>query len=119
MVTRASSHSLDAFTVIGGQTRASARSRQLPQQHGIDDDLAPLGIPALALGLMLIGAGLAFLPLMRGWAGDYGPLMVCTAYILYLSLAVALSVWGAHRIRDHRRSVSYTSDAAQSAHSRR
>ncbi|MFQ6330625.1 hypothetical protein ACLMAL_31430 [Nocardia sp. CWNU-33] len=119
MVTRASIHSLDAFTVIGDRSRASARSRQLPQQRSIDDELAPLGIPALALGMMLIGAGFAFLPLTIGWAGDYGPLMVCTAYILYLSLAIALSMWGVRRIRDHRRFVSRASDAAQSALNRR
>ncbi|WP_406230738.1 hypothetical protein [Nocardia sp. NBC_01009] len=118
MVTRASMHSLDAFTVIGDRSRASARSR-LPQQRSIDDELAPLGIPALALGMMLIGTGLAFLPLMREWAGNYGPLMVCTAYILYLSLAIALSMWGVRRIRDHRRFVSRASDAAQSALNRR
>ncbi|MFQ6332084.1 hypothetical protein ACLMAL_39070 [Nocardia sp. CWNU-33] len=118
MVTRASIHSLDAFTAIGDRSRASAHSR-LPQQRRIDDELAPLGIPALALGMMLIGTGLAFLPLTIGWASDYGPLMVYTAYILYLSLAIALSVWGGRRIRDHRRFVSYTSDAVQSALNRR
>ncbi|MEV6426565.1 hypothetical protein [Nocardia sp. NPDC051463] len=118
MVTRASSHSLDAFTVIGGPNRASARSRRVLQQRRIDDELAPLGIPALALGMVLTCAGLALLPLMTGWAGDYGPLMVYTAYILYLSLTVALSVWGVRRIRDHRRSVYYINNAAQSAHSR-
>ncbi|WP_328412155.1 hypothetical protein [Nocardia sp. NBC_00403] len=119
MVTRASIHSFDAFTVIGDQSRAVARSRQLSRQRRIDDELAPLGIPALALGMMLIGAGLAFLPLTIGWASDYGPLMVYTAYILHLSLAIALSVWGGRRIRDHRRFVSYTSDAVQSALNRR
>ncbi|MFE7799600.1 hypothetical protein [Nocardia sp. NPDC057440] len=117
MVTRASSHSLDAFTVIGGPNRPNTRP-QLPPQRRIDDDLAPLGIPALTLGTILILTGLAALPLMNGWAGDYGPLMVYTAYLLYLSLTVALSVWGVRRIRDHRRSLYYTS-AAHSAHHRR
>jgi uncharacterized membrane protein YhaH (DUF805 family) len=69
--------------------------------------------------MILTVAGLAALPLMTGWAIDYGPVMVYTAYILYLSLTVALSVWGVRRIRDHRRSMYYTSNATQSTHTRR
>ncbi|MFQ6398766.1 hypothetical protein ACLMAJ_35675 [Nocardia sp. KC 131] len=118
MVTRAFSHSLDAFTAIGGRNRASAHTR-LPQQRRIDDDLAPLGIPALALGVMLTVAGLTVLPLMTEWAIDYGHVTVYTAYILYLTLTVALSVWGVRRIRDHRRSIYYTSNATQSTNTRR
>ncbi|MEU2253468.1 hypothetical protein [Nocardia xishanensis] len=64
-----------------------------PTTRGENDDIAPLGAPALVLGVMLIGAGLAALLKIRNWSRDYGWL-VYVAYFLYMSLAGSSSVWG-------------------------
>ncbi|WP_431970364.1 hypothetical protein [Nocardia sp. bgisy134] len=64
-----------------------------PNSRGCKDDIAPLGAPALVLGVLLIGAGIAALLRVRSWSRDYGSL-VYVAHFLYLSLAGSLSVWG-------------------------
>ncbi|MEV0032667.1 hypothetical protein [Nocardia sp. NPDC050793] len=74
---------------------ATERAGNLPSPNtrAGNDDIAPLGVPALVLGVMLAGAGFAALLKVRSWSRDYGCL-VYVAYILYISLAGSLSVWG-------------------------
>jgi protein-S-isoprenylcysteine O-methyltransferase Ste14 len=86
----------DSPTVTARNSSASSPSPHLARN---DEDLAPLGVPALVVGVMLICAGLAALLPLRSWARDYGLVLVIPAYILHMSLAGALGMWGMRTIR--------------------
>lgn len=65
---------------------------------------APLAMPGLILGLILLGLGLAGLLRVGEWVGDYGAELVGLAYLLYLGAAAWLALWGAATVRSlHRR----------------
>ena len=58
-----------------------------------DSDIALLAGPAMTLGSTMLLVALLGLPLLPGWADDYGPL-VYFAVFLFLSLAARLLWWG-------------------------
>ncbi|WP_157124054.1 hypothetical protein [Nocardia pseudovaccinii] len=60
----------------------------------LDEQLAPLRIPALVLGALLICLGVAALLPLRGWLHDYGAELVIAAYLQYMAIATTLEVWG-------------------------
>ncbi|MET9026646.1 hypothetical protein ABZW96_13660 [Nocardia sp. NPDC004168] len=93
----------------------SAENSLSPNTEHASDDILPLGPPALVLGIVLLGAGFAALLPARSWSRDYGSL-VLPAYVLYISLAGSLSVWGlrlAHR--QHVRALRSATDQRNSA----
>ncbi|MFG3621016.1 hypothetical protein [Nocardia sp. NPDC047654] len=51
--------------------RASTR-----QQAGVDDDLAPLGVPAVVVGAVLLRLGLVASGSLSGWVHEYGLLLI-------------------------------------------
>ncbi|MEU7765812.1 hypothetical protein AB0B25_11890 [Nocardia sp. NPDC049190] len=106
MVTRVSVNPLDIPFLTGSRRGRRDSTCSGPSYlSGVDEDLAPLGVPAVVLGAMLIGGGLAALLLMTGWSRDYGSLLVIVAFVLYMSLAAALEVWGWRLIRRLRNSA--------------
>ncbi|MFD3510198.1 hypothetical protein [Nocardia sp. NPDC058666] len=60
-----------------------------------ESPVAPLATPGLILGLILLGAGLAGALRLGDWAGNYGPVLVVLAYVLYMAAAARLVLWGA------------------------
>jgi hypothetical protein len=89
----------DSPTVTARNPSASSPS---PHLAGIDEDLAPLGVPALVVAIMLICAGLAAILPLRSWASDYCLVLVIAVYLLYIlhmSLAGAMGMWGMRTIR--------------------
>ncbi|MFC4127663.1 hypothetical protein [Nocardia rhizosphaerae] len=64
-----------------------------------DATIAPLAMPGLILGLLLVGLGLAGLPRLGDWVGNYGPVLVGLAYLLYLGAAGWLLLWSAATVR--------------------
>ncbi|MGY4098997.1 hypothetical protein ACW2Q0_05450 [Nocardia sp. R16R-3T] len=60
----------------------------------LDEELAPLGIPAVVLGTLLICLGVAALLPLRGWLHDYGGWLVIAAYLQYMAIATTLELWG-------------------------
>ncbi|MEU7629745.1 hypothetical protein AB0C34_07120 [Nocardia sp. NPDC049220] len=113
MVTRVSVNPLD-IPFLAGTRRGRRDSKCSGSSYlaGVDEDLAPLGVPAVVLGAMLIGGGLAALLLMTGWSRDYGSLLVIVAFVLYMSLAAALEVWGWRLIRRLHKSARRSSGGA-------
>ncbi len=82
--------------VTTSDTAWSARSRY--------EQLAPLRIPALVLGTLLICLGVAALLPLRAWVHDYGGWLVIVAYVQYMTMATALEIWGLRMVRTgHRR----------------
>ncbi|WP_062985422.1 hypothetical protein [Nocardia anaemiae] len=78
---------------------AQPNSRSAPDSRRsarllLDEQLAPLRIPALVLGALLIGLGVAALLPLRGWLRDYGAELVIAAYLQYMAIATTLEVWG-------------------------
>lgn len=73
----------------------SARSARVLR----DEQLAPLRIPALVLGALLICLGVAALLPLRGWLHDYGGELVIVAYLQYMAIATTLEVWGLRMTR--------------------
>ncbi|WP_159851075.1 hypothetical protein [Nocardia sp. CY41] len=71
---------------------------------GLDAQLAPLRIPALVLGVVLLALGGVALVALRGWWRDFGGPLVIVAYLQYLGVAAAVAWWGLRRVRRHRRS---------------
>ncbi|MEU2253470.1 hypothetical protein [Nocardia xishanensis] len=67
--------------------------------RSLDEQLAPLRIPALVLGTLLICLGVAALLPMRAWVHDYGGWLVIVAYLQYMAMASALEIWGLRMIR--------------------
>ncbi|KAF0835745.1 hypothetical protein [Nocardia caishijiensis] len=67
-----------------------------------DDSIAPLAIPSLVLGLVLVGLGLVALLRLGDWAASYGPELVMAAYALYMAAAGWLVLWSAATVRSQR-----------------
>ncbi|MFG3619302.1 hypothetical protein [Nocardia sp. NPDC047654] len=86
---RAGTGSLPAVRSSRGTTADPVRSTR-----GFDEQLAPLRIPALVLGALMIFLGLVALLPLRGWLHDYGAWLVIAAYLQYLGVAVTLEIWG-------------------------
>ncbi|MEV2225613.1 hypothetical protein AB0E01_37935 [Nocardia vinacea] len=63
----------------------------------LDEQLAPLRIPARVLGALLICLGVVALLPLRGWLHDYGAELVIAAYLQYMAIATTLEVWGLRR----------------------
>ncbi|MBF6335371.1 hypothetical protein IU450_05685 [Nocardia abscessus] len=109
MVTRVSAHPSHAHASHNDRSargvgwspghRASTR-----QQAGVDDDLAPLGVPAVVVGAVLLLLGLVASGSLSGWVREYGLLLIAV-YTGYMALAAALSGWGTHMIYKRRSGV--------------
>ncbi len=65
----------------------------------LDEQLAPLRIPAVVLGTLLICAGVAALLPLRAWLHDYGGWLVIVAYLQYMAMATTLELWGLRMTR--------------------
>ncbi|MFI6368157.1 hypothetical protein ACIBG0_36090 [Nocardia sp. NPDC050630] len=92
----------------GGPTASQPNSRSAtdsgrPARALLDEQLAPLRIPALVLGALLICLGLVALLPLRGWLHDYGAELVIAAYLQYMAIATTLEVWGLRRPTKGRR----------------
>ncbi|WP_063049812.1 hypothetical protein [Nocardia arthritidis] len=72
----------------------SATADPARSPRGFDEQLAPLRIPALVVGTLMICLGLVALLPLRAWLHDYGPWLVIAAYLQYLGIAAALAIWG-------------------------
>ena len=71
------------------------RSRRLAATSAVESSIAPLATPGLILGLILLGLGVAGLLRLGEWVGNYGSVLVVLAYLLYMTAAVSLALWGA------------------------
>ncbi|KQY29054.1 MULTISPECIES: hypothetical protein [Nocardia] len=71
------------------------RSRRLAATSAVESSIAPLATPGLILGLILLGLGVAGLLRLGDWVGNYGSVLVVLAYLLYMTAAVSLALWGA------------------------
>ncbi|MFE3546734.1 hypothetical protein ACFXK0_27545 [Nocardia sp. NPDC059177] len=60
-----------------------------------DSSLAPLAMPGLILGLVLLGLGVVALLRLGDWAGNYGAVFVLMAYAFYVAAAARLVQWSA------------------------
>lgn len=72
----------------------SATADPARSARGFDEQLAPLRIPALVLGALMICLGLLALLPLRAWLRDYGAWLVIAAYLQYLGVAATLEIWG-------------------------
>ncbi|APE34298.1 hypothetical protein BOX37_10400 [Nocardia mangyaensis] len=80
------------------------RDRRVTANSAADSSIAPLAMPGLVLGLVLVGLGVAALLRLGDWAGNYGPVLVLVAYLIYVAAALRLLLWGAVTVRSlHRR----------------
>lgn len=77
----------------------TARERRDAATADAATTIAPLAMPGLIIGLLLVGLGLAALVRLGDWVGDYGPVLVGLAYVLYLGAAGWLLCWGALTVR--------------------
>ncbi|MFF0546673.1 hypothetical protein ACWEVD_26550 [Nocardia thailandica] len=57
-------------------------------------DIAPLAVPAMVLGVLMLCLGAVGLTRIGGWIGDFGPVLVFLAGGLYVSAAAGLVLWG-------------------------
>ncbi|MFD3705305.1 hypothetical protein ACFWUP_19370 [Nocardia sp. NPDC058658] len=73
----------------------TGQGRRTATASATESPLAPLATPGLVLGLILLGLGVACLLRLGDWAGNYGPILVMLAYLLYMAAAVRLALWGA------------------------
>ncbi|MFD3430171.1 hypothetical protein ACFWVM_00130 [Nocardia fluminea] len=71
------------------------RSRRVDATSNIESTIAPLAMPGLILGLILLGLGMTALVRLGDWVGNYGSVLVVLAYVLYMAAAVRLVLWGA------------------------
>lgn len=71
------------------------RSRRVDATSNIESTIAPLAMPGLILGLILLGLGVTALVRLGDWVGNYGSVLVVLAYVLYMAAAVRLMLWGA------------------------
>ncbi|MEV6225691.1 hypothetical protein [Nocardia fluminea] len=80
------------------------RGRRVDATSAIESTIAPLAMPGLILGLILLGLGVTALVRLGDWVGNYGSVLVVLAYVLYMAAAVRLVLWGAISVRSlHRR----------------
>ncbi|MGF0319362.1 hypothetical protein [Nocardia fluminea] len=71
------------------------RSRRVDATSNIESTIAPLAMPGLILGLILLGLGVTALVRLGDWVGNYGSVLVVLAYVLYMAAAIRLMLWGA------------------------
>ncbi|MEU4321647.1 hypothetical protein ACFV24_26180 [Nocardia fluminea] len=71
------------------------RSRRVDATSNIESTIAPLAMPGLILGVILLGLGVTALVRLGDWVGNYGSVLVVLAYVLYMAAAVRLVLWGA------------------------
>ncbi|WP_446221896.1 hypothetical protein ACTWPB_18745 [Nocardia sp. IBHARD005] len=82
----------------------TGRGRRVTAASSAESPIAPLATPGLVLGLILLGLGVAGLPRLGDWVGNYGSVLVVLAYLLYTAAAVSLALWGAFTVWSlHRR----------------
>lgn len=82
----------------------TGRDRRVTATPAVESSIAPLAMPGLVIGLVLVGLGVVALLRLGDWAGSYGPVLVLLAYVFYMAAAVRLVVWGAVTVRSlHRR----------------
>ncbi len=77
----------------------TGRERRDAATSDADASMAPLAMPGLIIGLLLVGLGLAALVRLGDWVGDYGPVLVGLAYVMYLGAAGWLLCWSALTVR--------------------
>ncbi|MGW6421770.1 hypothetical protein ACWF82_03755 [Nocardia sp. NPDC055053] len=77
----------------------TGRDRRVTAPTAAESPIAPLAMPGLIIGLVLVGLGLAALLRLGVWAGSYGPVLVLLAYVFYMAAAVRLALWGAVTVR--------------------
>ncbi|MFE1594099.1 hypothetical protein [Nocardia sp. NPDC058705] len=73
----------------------TGQGRRVAATTAPESPLAPLATPGLILGMILLGLGVVCLLRLGDWAGNYGPILVVLAYLLYMAAAVRLALWGA------------------------
>ncbi|MGY0498098.1 hypothetical protein ACWZHB_06330 [Nocardia sp. FBN12] len=69
--------------------------RRVTATSAPESPIAPLAMPGLILGMLLLGLGMVGLLRLGDWSGDYGPVLVVLAYFLYMAAATSLALWGA------------------------
>ncbi len=69
--------------------------RRVTASSATESTLAPLAMPGLILGMLLLSVGMAGAVRLGDWSGDYGPVLVVLAYFLYMAAAASLALWGA------------------------
>ncbi|MGW6700178.1 hypothetical protein [Nocardia sp. NPDC055049] len=80
------------------------RGCRVSSTSAIESPIAPLAMPGLILGLILLGLGVVGLLRLSDWVGNYGSVLVVLAYFLYMAAAASLMLWGAATVRSlHRR----------------
>ncbi|WP_433195796.1 hypothetical protein ACQP1G_42395 [Nocardia sp. CA-107356] len=105
---------IDPAPVTGPASRSGkASAPPASSDAGLDDQLLPLRIPALVVGVVLICLGLAALGWLNAWVRDYGGILVVLAYVQYMTLASALEIWGLRMSRNSSGSHAQGSPAAQ------
>jgi hypothetical protein len=81
--------------------------------HLPDPQARALAEPALAVGGGMIVAAALCVPRLPGWASDYGAVLVYTALILHLAIAIGLLRWGVltmwtgYRCGNHRNAIGH------------
>ncbi|MFE3445177.1 hypothetical protein ACFXNW_19275 [Nocardia sp. NPDC059180] len=58
------------------------------------DPAAPLGVPAMAIAVLMFAAAVVGADQIRSWAIDYGPPLVYVAVALYIAIVLRLFWWG-------------------------
>ncbi|WP_280245613.1 hypothetical protein [Nocardia abscessus] len=101
MVTRVSAHVSSNDRPGHGVGWSPAHRATTRQQAGVDDDLAPLGVPAVVVGAVLLLVGFVASGSLRSWVHEYGLLLIAV-YTGYMVLAAALTGWGTHMIYKRR-----------------
>lgn len=69
---------------------SAPRSRRISR----DTEVAPLAVPAMAIGSTMVAVGALGLISLPDWAADYGRTLVYLAFVLYLRIATRLIGWG-------------------------
>ncbi|MGY1945987.1 hypothetical protein [Nocardia asiatica] len=85
--------------IVGSLPGTGGTTDPAPSAHGLDEQIAPLRIPALVLGALLICTGMVALMPLQAWLRDYGGWLVAAAYLQYMGIGVTLVVWGLRKTR--------------------
>ncbi|RDI55209.1 hypothetical protein [Nocardia mexicana] len=59
-----------------------------------DEEFAPLAVPAITVGAVMMVAVIVTADRIPGWGRDYGEFLVFLALAVYLGLAAAVAGWG-------------------------
>ncbi|WP_174187381.1 hypothetical protein [Nocardia barduliensis] len=85
--------------IVGSLPGTGNNTDSGPSAHGLDEQIAPLRIPALVLGALLMCTGVVALVLLPAWLRDYGGWLVIAAYLQYMGIGATLAVWGLRMTR--------------------